>query len=284
MSSTSAAGSRAARTGWRRALVAVAVPSLAAGCDTGHAPLTFDGRPTAAWVAELDDTSRDPLPALEALTGLTLEVGLADLEETDSASADRIRGFRTSDLTTRLAGRPVDADRAALEGVRPRLVALARDPRPEVRRRALCNLALFETVPGAEEEALRTAITSDSTPMRTCALLGASRFSGASPRLADAVAEAARDSTFRVRMAALMALGHVSTEADRHLDVVSAALDDPNIMIRAAAAWAIRDDLRDAARPLAAQLRERLAKAEDEFEATAMRQALDAADPDPTHP
>ena len=265
-----------------RACLAIALGALSVtpGCDVEHGPLRFDGRPVAAWVAELADPGRDPLPALEAVGQLAAESGLADLEETDTESADLIRGRATSKDSARISGKATAVDRSDLQTIRPRLVMLARDPRDEVRRRALCNLAAIGTVPGPEEEVLRAAIEEATVPIRACALLATARFQGASATLAEAAALAAGDASFRIRSSALMALGSVSGGDDRYLDVFATALDDPSVVIRKVAADTIAEDLRRSAGPLATKLRERLATAEHEFEADAMRRAIDAVAPE----
>lgn len=249
-------------------------------------PLAYDGHAPAVWVARLADRSQEPWAALTAVGALAAAVREKDAppdprpreirpdEEERAYQRQLPYGLRTAP-SERLVGAATDADRAALDGARPRLLELAADPRDELRAQALCVLGSLGPRDESERAAVRRGLAEAGHPVRVCALHAAGTSSGASDSMVQAVRANLSDRDSEIRGAAVGALAALVPGDARFVTDFGAALDDSDVSIRIKAARALAR-IGPGARSTTSKLEVRRDKAKTPVEQWEMRRALEA--------
>lgn len=249
-------------------------------------PLAYEGQPPSVWVARLADRSQEPWAALTAVGALTAAVREKDAppdtrpreirpEEEERAYQRQLPyGLRTAP-SERLVGAATEADRVALDAVRPRLLELAADPRDELRSRALCVLGSLGPRDESERAAVRRGLAEAGHQVRVCALHAAGTSSGASDSMVQAVRASLGDRDAEIRGAAVGALAGLAPGNARYVTDFGAALDDAEVSVRIKAARALAR-IGPGARSTTSKLEIRRDKAKTPTEEWEMRRALEA--------
>jgi HEAT repeat protein len=249
-------------------------------------PLTYDGLPPSVWVERLADERREPWAALTAVNALASAVRQKDrspdprpkelqAEEEERLYETRLPHALRSARTEHLVGRATASDAQALDGARPRLVALAGDSHDELRAQALCALGALGPRADPEYAVVLRGLAEPGHHVRECALLAAANASRPTESLFQQVRPCLLDRDAQIRSAAIGALRSLAPGDPRFLTDYGTALDDPEVAVRIKAAQALAR-IGPAARSTTEKLRLRRDKAKNPVEEWEMNRALQA--------